>query len=307
MILVAWLIPLLARLGDQRAKGTERLSGIGVPIEAVVGVGGAAEVLGVFEHAVAVAGLAGVFPLGVHISMADADGGQFVHADPAVEDFLPAGRGVEEPFSALARQGNGERPRVNTNLQHDVGVGLARLIHLLGQPPHEIGKRIAGLHHVRGNQLAALGAENCAERIGVPRLGGGHQRGHSRVRRGKMLLPAAGRPRGGGSWLPISGEGGIGRAGQPGQQEQDRAKTGAGFQFVEDHLFVSLFHSIDDLLPHRFREEPAEPPADPENPDGADGADGDEIEPRLSMPRALEAWASDELSGPPNAPTPDDA
>jgi len=117
--------------------------------------------------------------------MANADGGQFVHADPAVEDFLPAGLSVEKPLSALAGQRNGERPRVNTNLQHDVGVGPAHLIHLLGHPPHEIGERIAGLHGIRGNQIAARRAEKRANRIGVPCLGGGHQRGHSRVRRGK--------------------------------------------------------------------------------------------------------------------------
>jgi len=152
-------------------------------------VGGAAEMLRVFEHVVPIARLAGVFALGVHISAANADGSQLVHADPPVEDFLLSGRGIEEPFSLVLDQGDRKRPGIQAKLQlHNIRVGLGRVNNVLAHPAREIGKRIAGLDDIRRNQFLGFRSKNQAHVIGVPGLHRHEQRRPGLLRRAKTKL-----------------------------------------------------------------------------------------------------------------------
>ena len=83
-----------------------------------------AELLRVLQHLVAVAVLAGVFALGLDVGAHRLERGQFVLADAAVQDFLLAGLGVEEPPAILLHDGNRERPGVVAHFEHAFGVRL---------------------------------------------------------------------------------------------------------------------------------------------------------------------------------------
>src|SRR5262249_33944540 len=84
--------------GPQRAL---LLPFLGRPVEPVMGAGIAQEFLGIFDIAVIVAVLGGIFALGVDIGAADRHGAELVAADAPVDDLLlPLGR-IQEPGLAF--------------------------------------------------------------------------------------------------------------------------------------------------------------------------------------------------------------
>ncbi len=83
-----------------------------------MGARGAAQMLGVFEHFIPVAILAGIFALGLHVSAADPNGAQLVGPNAPVEYLLFARLDVEEPLPVLFHQRNGKGPAVGAELQH---------------------------------------------------------------------------------------------------------------------------------------------------------------------------------------------
>ena len=96
-----------------------------------MGAGRAAQELGVGQHTVAHAVLAGIFALGIHIGIADIDRADFVHADATGENLLFASGGVKEPLSVLLHQWNRKRPAVRANFQRDVGIRIGDQLRLV--------------------------------------------------------------------------------------------------------------------------------------------------------------------------------
>ena len=81
-----------------------------MPSQAILLARRADDALGILVHFVAVALLESIVVLGFHIAVADCDGVQFVGANAAVEEFLPAGFPVKEPLISPLHNRDGERP-----------------------------------------------------------------------------------------------------------------------------------------------------------------------------------------------------
>src|SRR5262249_42749546 len=97
-------------LDDQRPERARLLALLGRPVEPVLGPWIAQELLGIFDIAVIVAVLCGVFALGVDIGAADLHGAELVAPDAPVDDLLLAFRRIQEPGLAFLDGGNRQRP-----------------------------------------------------------------------------------------------------------------------------------------------------------------------------------------------------
>src|SRR5690348_6803404 len=103
-ISVVWLcsggVTLFDRPGDLLANWSAPTAIRVLPTQAILPAGVAYNALGVLIYIEAFAGLERILVLRVHIASADINSVQFVSANAAVEEFLPAGIGIEVPLVA---------------------------------------------------------------------------------------------------------------------------------------------------------------------------------------------------------------
>ena len=84
---------------------------IGVlPRQAILLAGRANDALGILVNLVALVRLKSILVLSFYIAAGDCNRVQFIGSDPAVEEFLLTGFGVEEPLLALLHKRHGKRP-----------------------------------------------------------------------------------------------------------------------------------------------------------------------------------------------------
>src|SRR5271157_867672 len=174
----------LSGVGGHGGRGIgERLghgaAGLALPIQAVLLARGSRHLLGILQHAVAIAVLRGVLHLGFHVPAAHVDGSEFVAAHAARQN-LDASRGrIEPPLAVLADQGNRERPILGSD-DHGRAVGIAGL----GRD-HHLGVRQSGEVRAAGfvlggiagfHDVASGGSEDLQQGGGVVLRGGIDQR-----------------------------------------------------------------------------------------------------------------------------------
>src|SRR6266850_5350878 len=103
-------IPLFDRTGNFFADRTFPGALVVLPCQTILLTGRANDALGVLVYVVTLMGLKSVFMLGLHVTVANLNGVQFIRADAAVEEFLAACFGVKRPFVTLLHERHGERP-----------------------------------------------------------------------------------------------------------------------------------------------------------------------------------------------------
>src|SRR4029077_13580675 len=104
--------------------------------------------------------LAEVLALGGYVSPAHADGIQLAAADVAVDDFFPAGGGIEKPLPVCFDQRNWERPVIGADIENDAVIAFGRGNARVGQ---RLGKSLKigfVLNFIAGEKAVDLGAED---------------------------------------------------------------------------------------------------------------------------------------------------
>src|SRR6267142_358981 len=120
-IAMVWLrsggVALLDRTGNFFANRPAPSSVRVLPCQAILFVGSAYYALRVLVHVVTLPLLECVIALCFHVAVADINRVQFIASDATVEEFLPAGFGIERPIGALLHDWHGERPVFVTHKQ----------------------------------------------------------------------------------------------------------------------------------------------------------------------------------------------
>ncbi len=133
-------IAFAPRFCNQWSKWADNFSWVRMPVKPIMTARRAAKMLCILHNAISRAIDAGVLTLGIDISVANADGVQFVASDPAIKNLFLAGLGVKKPLAIAFNQRDREWPRVVADVEVDSGVGFRHRDNAFsGQAPGKMG------------------------------------------------------------------------------------------------------------------------------------------------------------------------
>src|SRR5580704_16807868 len=157
-------VALLQRLGDGIANRAARCAVRILPIQAVLFSRSTEDSLRVLIYSGIIVNLQSIFLLGIHKTTADLKGVQFVGANPAKENFLPARLGFEIPFAILLDQRNRHGPLFLAN-NDDCPSRFGR-VDRYGVLGTSLCRKRSSIVFVfdgigRGNEVLAVWSEDC--------------------------------------------------------------------------------------------------------------------------------------------------